>query len=85
MAIFEWTESRYYRERLQPGLRHVSPEQFEQHQDQHQDKALATAAADQRGVRTTGNLSARAGGDVAGLLVVLSASLAPHSVWAAPR
>lgn len=46
MAIFEWIESWYNRERLHSGLGYLSPEQFEQqHHDKTNPKALATAAA----------------------------------------
>ncbi len=46
MAIFEWIEGWYNRERLHSSLGYLSPQQYEQqHHDQTQQPALATAAA----------------------------------------
>jgi len=42
MAIFEWIESWYNRERLHSALGYLSPAQHEQH---HHDQALAAATA----------------------------------------
>ena len=46
MAIFEWIEGWYNRDRLHSALGYLSREQFEQqHQERHHDQAPATAAA----------------------------------------
>ncbi|MDP9428860.1 MAG: integrase core domain-containing protein [Actinomycetota bacterium] len=46
MAIFEWIESWYNRERLHSSLGYLSPKQYEQqHHEQTHQPALATAAA----------------------------------------
>ncbi len=46
MAIFEWIEGWYNRERLHSSLGYLSPQQYEQqHHEQTHQPAFATAAA----------------------------------------